>query len=317
MKKCVFILSSILMVVITSCGNKNTSDAITENLNSDSIIFDKGIDPNKQIEDVVVTDSIVTIDIIDDDKNIKTTEPLKEVVSNKYIDELKDVIEEGNRSCPMEMGMIGIIQKMSYNESSNIVQFHYLIDEDNTQLDIFNDTQRVKKSLEISLFSESSRPFMNYFIKAKAGLQLIYKGSKSNKTKKINLSYTELKEAYNNPIDESKQNEILLQNEIAGVNAICPNKIEDGMIMEKVYDNGSYVIYRYKIDEDLYSISAIAQSEDEIKQNIIASIDDPILNNFIKLMVKNNRGLIYRYYGDTSNKKADIKFSVSELKRYL
>lgn len=172
------------MVVITSCGNKNTSDAITENLNSDSIIFDKGIDPNKQIEDVVVTDSIVTIDIIDDDKNIKTTEPLKEVVSNKYITKLKEMIEEGNRSCPMDLGMLGEVQKMNYDENSNHVKFHYLIDETNTPLTIYDDTKNIKQSLKITLFTESSRPLMKSLIDAKAGLQLIYKGSKSKKTKK-------------------------------------------------------------------------------------------------------------------------------------
>ncbi len=315
MKKCVFILSSILMVVITSCGNKNTSDAITENLNSDSIIFDKGIDPNKQIEDVVVTDSIVTIDIIDDDKNIKTTEPLKEVVSNKYITKLKEMIEEGNRSCPMDLGMLGEVQKMNYDENSNHVKFHYLIDETNTPLTIYDDTKNIKQSLKITLFTESSRPLMKSLIDAKAGLQLIYKGSKSKKTKKINLSYTELKEAYNNPITEKEKNLILLENQIARENGACPMTVSEGMVMDKVFDTGSYVVWRYRLDEDYYSLSDFSASE--VKQNMIAVFKDPTINQIMQLMIKNNRGVIYRYYGETSNKTVDVKFTVSELKQNL
>lgn len=315
MKKCVFILSSILMVVITSCGNKNTSDAITENLNSDSIIFDKGIDPNKQIEDIVVTDSIVTIDIIDDDKNIKTTEPLKEVVSNKYITKLKEMIEEGNRSCPMDLGMLGEVQKMNYNENSNHVKFHYLIDETNTPLTIYDDTKNIKQSLKITLFTESSRPLMKSLIDAKAGLQLIYKGSKSQKTKKINLSYTELKEAYNNPITEKEKNLILMENQIARENGACPMTVSEGMVMDKVFDTGSYVVWRYRLDEDYYSLSDFSASE--VKQNMIAVFKDPTINQIMQLMIKNNRGVIYRYYGDTSNKTVDVKFTVSELKQNL
>lgn len=303
------------MVVITSCGNKNTSDAITENLNSDSIIFDKGIDPNKQIEDVVVTDSIVTIDIIDDDKNIKTTEPLKEVVSNKYITKLKEMIEEGNRSCPMDLGMLGEVQKMNYDENSNHVKFHYLIDETNTPLTIYDDTKNIKQSLKITLFTESSRPLMKSLIDAKAGLQLIYKGSKSKKTKKINLSYTELKEAYNNPITEKEKNVILLENQIARENGACPMTVSEGMIMDKVFDTGSYVVWRYRLDEDYYSLSDFSASE--VKQNMIAVFKDPTINQIMQLMIKNNRGVIYRYYGDTSNKTVDVKFTVSELKQNL
>lgn len=303
------------MVVITSCGNKNTSDAITENLNSDSIIFDKGIDPNKQIEDVVVTDSIVTIDIIDDDKNIKTTEPLKEVVSNKYITKLKEMIEEGNRSCPMDLGMLGEVQKMNYDENSNHVKFHYLIDETNTPLTIYDDTKNIKQSLKITLFTESSRPLMKSLIDAKAGLQLIYKGSKSKKTKKINLSYTELKEAYNNPITEKEKNLILLENQIARENGACPMTVSEGMVMDKVFDTGSYVVWRYRLDEDYYSLSDFSASE--VKQNMIAVFKDPTINQIMQLMIKNNRGVIYRYYGDTSNKTVDVKFTVSELKQNL
>lgn len=303
------------MVVITSCGNKNTSDAITENLNSDSIIFDKGIDPNKQIEDVVVTDSIVTIDIIDDDKNIKTTEPLKEVVSNKYITKLKEMIEEGNRSCPMDLGMLGEVQKMNYDENSNHVKFHYLIDETNTPLTIYDDTKNIKQSLKITLFTESSRPLMKSLIDAKAGLQLIYKGSKSKKTKKINLSYTELKEAYNNPITEKEKNLILLENQIARENGACPMTVSEGMVMDKVFDTGSYVVWRYRLDEDYYSLSDFSASE--VKQNMIAVFKDPTINQIMQLMIKNNRGVIYRYYGETSNKTVDVKFTVSELKQNL
>lgn len=303
------------MVVITSCGNKNTSDVITENLNSDSIIFDKGIDPNKQIEDVVVTDSIVTIDIIDDDKNIKTTEPLKEVVSNKYITKLKEMIEEGNRSCPMDLGMLGEVQKMNYDENSNHVKFHYLIDETNTPLTIYDDTKNIKQSLKITLFTESSRPLMKSLIDAKAGLQLIYKGSKSKKTKKINLSYTELKEAYNNPITEKEKNLILLENQIARENGACPMTVSEGMVMDKVFDTGSYVVWRYRLDEDYYSLSDFSASE--VKQNMIAVFKDPTINQIMQLMIKNNRGVIYRYYGDTSNKTVDVKFTVSELKQNL
>lgn len=299
------------MVVATSCSNKDTSDTNTVNSNSDSIIFDKGIDPNAVVEDVVRTDSCVIIEDIEDD--VKTIEPVKPV-SNKYIEELKESIESANLSCPMDMGIFIKIEKMCYDENSNIVQFHYLINESYTPLTNYA-TKQAKESLKITLFQEPSRTTMEEIIKAKAGLQLIYKGSESNKTKKINLSYSELKEAYNNPINENEKNLILLENQIAIENGTCPITVSEGMIMDKVYDNGSYVIYCYKLDEDIYSVSNFAAPE--VKQNLIALLDDPTVNQIMNLMIKNNRGVIYRYYGATSNERVDIKFTVSELKRHL
>lgn len=50
---------------------------------------------------------------------------------------------------------------------------------------------------------------------------------------------------------------------------------------------------------------------------MIAVFKDPTINQIMQLMIKNNRGVIYRYYGETSNKTVDVKFTVSELKQNL
>lgn len=124
-----------------------------------------------------------------------------------------------------------------------------------------------------------------------------------------------MKEAYNNPITEKEKNLILMENQIARENGACPMTVSEGMVMDKVFDTGSYVVWRYRLDEDYYSLSDFSASE--VKQNMIAVFKDPTINQIMQLMIKNNRGVIYRYYGETSNKTVDVKFTVSELKQNL
>ena len=152
-------------------------------------------------------------------------------------------------------------------------------------------------------------------ISADASLLMTYKSRKTGDTFTLNLSDKELKEIYDNPVSEDEINRFLFESQIQMENDRCPYVISDGMEMTSVEDNGTYVVFNTKVDENHYNLDAFESMGPNFKEALREILKkDLSINQEVKIMASQNRGLIYRYYGDRSHKKADVVFSVEELK---
>lgn len=94
-----------------------------------------------------------------------------------------------------------------------------------------------------------------------------------------------------------------------------PQKIEEGVVMKKIYLEGDYVIYQAECDEDILDMKLLNQNKSNMKQAIKKNLksSDPEITMFRKTCIKANKGLGYKYVGDTSGQSVLIRFSCKEL----
>lgn len=226
---------------------------------------------------------------------------------------LKEAIEVSNSQCPLTLSSAGDIVGMDFDEQSKVVQIHCLANENLVDIDeLKKNKSLVSKSMKLSLSKSTSQEMLNLVVNAGASLVMDLKGSESGKTVKFTFAADDLKALVNNPLPESEINKLLLENQIAIVNRDCPCPEENGVQMMQVYDEGPYVIYAYRIDEDVYDLSAFKSVPIEIKKELLEGLDDPSIK-CVQLMVTLGKGLIYRVCGSISGESADIIFDVDEL----
>ena len=75
----------------------------------------------------------------------------------------------------------------------------------------------------------------------------------------------------------------------------------------------------YTIDEEKVAMAALKSNEEQMKQNIkgALNVSEPSLKMFLEACVKDNKGIAYRYVGDTSGENISYLFTVAELKELL
>jgi hypothetical protein len=233
---------------------------------------------------------------------------------NENVSQLREAIEVSNSQCPQNLGMMGDLLSLKFDEKSKEVQAYFLLNENLLNIDVLkNNKKLVSQSMKLSFSKSESQELINLVAQAGASLSMTLKGGNSGKTLKITFTKDDLKSLGNNPLSESDINKLLLENQIAIVNSSCPYPVEYGVEMEKVYDEGSYVIYACRIDENLFDMAQLRTAQNEIKDNVKGIFEDPSVKGAAKLMVALGKGLIYRYYGELSGESVDIVFDVDEL----
>lgn len=65
-------------------------------------------------------------------------------------------------------------------------------------------------------------------------------------------------------------------------------------------------------------MAALKSNEEQMKQNIkgALNVSEPSLKMFLEACVKDNKGIAYRYVGDTSGENIEYLFTVAELKSF-
>lgn len=116
-------------------------------------------------------------------------------------------------------------------------------------------------------------------------------------------------------ISPEEENLSILKETIAEANKGFPMKVDKGMVVRKCYLDGDYVMYDYECDEDVLDMDLMEQNKTEIQQIVkkhFKSTDADAV--FIKhLCLKANKGVGYKFVGDSTGKTVLIRFSCQEL----
>ena len=237
---------------------------------------------------------------------------------NENVKKLKNDILLANKQCPVNMGMVGDLMSMKYDENTNEVSFYYVINDDIISIDALKSSRGAAlNTMKLSISSEESKPLVKTMIDAGASFLVTFKSAETGKTFEIKLSPEDLKKIYDSPLSTNEKNKLILENQIAMENSTYPILVEEGMEMIKVEDAGDNVIYHCRVDEDLYDLYLLKLNENEVKRNMEEVFEDPLTNKQIKLLSSLGKGLVYHYYGDTSGKSVDITFTPDELITYI
>lgn len=237
---------------------------------------------------------------------------------NENVKRLKHEIEVADKQCPVNMGMMGDMLSMKYDEKAKEVQLYFSLHDDMISIEALkNNEQMALQSMKLSFSKGESREMLKQMIKAGAGLSITYKSASTGKNFKVKLSLDDLKEIRDTPMTDVEVNRMLLDNQLAMENSRCPYLVDEGMEMVKAYDDGENIIYACRIDEEMYDISAFKYAKDEIKQNMKEIFKDPLMKKQLGIIKSLDKGFVYHYYGDISGESVDIVFNNDELNRYL
>lgn len=237
---------------------------------------------------------------------------------NENVKTLKREIEAADEQCPVNMGMMGDMLSMKYDEKTKEVQVYFSMHEDMLSIEALkNNEQMALQSMKLSFSKREQKELLDLMIKAESGLSVIYKSASTGQTFKVNLSVDDLKEIRDNPMTDEEINKMLLENLLAIENSICPHVVDEGLEMVKAYDDGENIVYACRVDEDMYDISALKYAQDEIKQNMREMFNDPSMKKELGIIKSLDKGFVYHYYGETSGESVDIVFTNDELNRYL
>lgn len=107
----------------------------------------------------------------------------------------------------------------------------------------------------------------------------------------------------------------LLKADIEESNKSCPMDIEEGLTIKKMYMDGDYVIYYVVCDEDVVDMDVLSQNKSKLRRIIKKNLNnaDENIREFKRMCKNANKGIGYKYVGDTSEKSFTIRFSSSEL----
>ena len=98
------------------------------------------------------------------------------------------------------------------------------------------------------------------------------------------------------------------------LNADLPMIIGKGMVQQKAILNGDDIILMISCDESLIEMDKLIAMNQQNKQAMIDAMrTDKQGMAFLNAVKGLNCNIIYRYYGDSSNKNTDIKFLKNEL----
>lgn len=225
-------------------------------------------------------------------------------------------IELTDAQLPINMGMLGEMVSMSYNDENETVDVEVRVAESNYVDMMKKNAELAKNSIMLTFAKSDKEYFLNNMVDAGLGTVYIYKAPTGNKELRIEISNEELVQLRDNPLTDEEINDILFETTMATQKAMCPYDVAEGMKAVNIEDNGKEVVITIKIDENLYDMDLLRLSKDISKQNMKDFIrDDMAMQEFTGILTAKDRGLIYRMKGSKSGAVVDVGFTADELSK--
>lgn len=233
---------------------------------------------------------------------------------------LKLAVEVANTQCPISIGSVGEISSITFDSAD--VTYHMLINEDNLDLNALEKNPGTMKSTVTALFRNPKaevEKILKMIVATESGIKFVYKGEKTEKEVEYYLGVEDLKDILKQNITEKKSDKSGLEEMVNVTNVSCPIAIDEATTLNKLTIEADKVVYNYTVDEKIVNITAMKENRERMKQTIKGSLKmaEPSLRKFLETCVKDNKGLAYRYVGNTSKKSIEYIFTVAELKALL
>lgn len=230
---------------------------------------------------------------------------------------LKAEIEAGDKECPISLGMVGDLLRMSYDESADMIKFYITINDDNLSVEALKKNEDLAlNALRLAFSQDDSKELISLIVSAGASLEVTYKSAQTANSIDLQLPNDELKKIINNPLSKEETNRMLLENQMALENARCPYYIQEGMEMIKAGHEGKNVVYTYRMDEDMFDMSILQNRKDILKGSIKESFNNSYMTRQARILSSLGKGLVCRFCGNRSGKTVEIEISDSELKGF-
>ena len=227
---------------------------------------------------------------------------------------LKQQIESGKKHCPMNLGMAGQLTSMSYNDKDHEVDFVITLNKQVTDIkDLEADPEVAKQSMRLALSKGDMNKLLKMMVDADASLKITYKNRGSKDDFSLTFPATDLKQIYDNPMEEKDVNKMLLDNQVKGERRRLPYSVDRGLKVTDIQDNGANLVYICEVDENLYEVDQMTEAKDELKENMKDMLKDRTMRKQAEILASLDKGFEYQYVGKQSGKTVTVSFSAQEL----
>lgn len=228
---------------------------------------------------------------------------------------LKLDIEASNKDCPIEVDGLGTLESITYDEDANMVVFRYRLSSDNKEIfDMMQaDSSFAGNMLRIGFSDQDSdiRNCLEMVVKANGGMRAVF--SYKNQEITAELSNAECRDMLNNPPSEKEQDRMMLSTVVNAMNATCPIDLGDGMIIERIYDDGTDIVFSVEAPDS--DVAALGSHRDELRNGMLEILSsDEDTKELVQMCVSNARGIVYRFVGKNSGRKVNTRFSPEQLR---
>jgi len=234
--------------------------------------------------------------------------------------QLKKAAEQANLECPFEMGAVGSVTSITYDEDNNTFIYEYDMKEDFNNVQILSDhLDLMKESMMVTISNDTEglRKMADLIIDAEGSLKFIYHGLKTGATMNLTLNTEELKTALN--LETTKLD--ALKMEIDMTNLQMPMQIAQGLQVTSMRIIGNDVTYICEMDPNLYNLSQLQENADNAKNGIINFLlySGPVERIFITKIIDAGLNLAYRYCyaGDLEGESFIVTLTNDELRGFM
>jgi hypothetical protein len=244
-----------------------------------------------------------------DEEDIEVSDRDEKDIEAAY-KKLSEGIKDVNAQCPISLGSLGEMTSITFEDG--VLLFSYDIEEDYFSVaTLAQDRQAMKDNMKTMLSNPQGevRRLMEMVIDADCKLKTTMYGKTSGSVASATFKSDELEKLLNAEVTPHEKLTIA----IASTQAQLPLKIDEGMMITELKQVGDDVVYVVEMDESMYDISMVRENKSMVKGTIENNIKNmgPVEREFIKLVVNDDKNLVYRY--TVNSRHVDVKITNAEL----
>lgn len=232
------------------------------------------------------------------------------------IEQIKAEIVNANKACPIDLGIVGTMTSVEYDEDANNVIYTITISKnlpDGTIETMRQNKGRLADQMKGTISQPKMRQMMNKIVEANASLTFKYTGQGDDID--ITITADDIKESLAKPTSTADNAKVFINNSVEMENSRCPYKVDEATTMLSARLDGDYVIYQYRVDDSQLNIEDFDNAARMVKNNILNMFhNDVALKQFAEALVSLNKSLIYRYEFNNSPESIDIVITTDELR---
>lgn len=234
---------------------------------------------------------------------------------NKAKSELQNIVNEGAKNCPYDLGIVGQLSNIVYDQEADEVLMTLSIKEGiPIKLNVMREMINTLQKTLMSSFAESSSStkLMKKIAAADGKVTIVMKDASGDKLE-IPLSESDVKDIANGNVASMTAKEYI-DFQIALTNAQCPAQVDEITVMQSVRLEGNYWIYKYTVNEEYITMEDLEANIDMLKQNTLQTLS---VDTSGKILFKNCKEagikLRYEYVGDQSGYSCHFDINPYEL----
>lgn len=240
---------------------------------------------------------------------------------NSILDNLSldDFVTYFNMAAPVDMGSLGILEKIEYDKANKL--FIYFLDYDDSIITIPQVRENLKingSSLLGTMINDNTMPMFRKLVDEDVSLQMRYQGINSGETALQTITPREMRLAMADTRDPRVKAQQNYDAQIGILKRSVPVEAAPGITMTDVYDETGYMVFEFLLDDDNFTIVQANIKSPELRKSILDTFSrDPATKMLLGIMATLDKGLKYRYKNNKDNGKVvDMTFPSYELKMY-